>query len=184
MARDIGLDLLQHGDGGTDLTRRAIAALEAVVFHKGGLHRVEVARLAEAFNSLDAVSVMHDGQRQTGIHAASVDHDGAGAALPVIAALLGAGQVEMLAQEVEKARPVVDIELVKLVIDRQGKRAAVAHRMSWSLHRRPAGGLVAVVVTGDLSGRWLETGKPEEDAGRLKTDRVAGHQRLPVLHCR
>ena len=45
---------------------------------------------------------MADGEREAGIDAPAVDQDGAGAALAAVAALLGAGQVEALAQEVEQ----------------------------------------------------------------------------------
>jgi hypothetical protein len=45
---------------------------------------------------------MHDGERQAGIDAPAVDDDRAGAALAVVAALLGAGQVQVLAQRVEQ----------------------------------------------------------------------------------
>ena len=41
-------------------------------------------------------------KRQAGQHAPSVDQHGAGAALAVVAAFLGAGQAEMLAQRVEQ----------------------------------------------------------------------------------
>ena len=40
-------------------------------------------------------------QRQARQHAAALDQDGAGAALAVVAALLGAGKTDMLAQGVE-----------------------------------------------------------------------------------
>ena len=50
-------------------------------------------------------AVLHDGEREAGIDAPSVDQHRAGAALAVIAALLGAGEVEMIAQRVEQGRP-------------------------------------------------------------------------------
>ena len=42
------------------------------------------------------------GERQAGIDAAAIDEDGAGAALAAVAALLGSGQIEPLAQQVEQ----------------------------------------------------------------------------------
>ncbi len=50
-------------------------------------------------------AVLHDGERQAGVDAPAVDQHGAGAALAVIAALFGAGQVEMVAQSVKERRP-------------------------------------------------------------------------------
>jgi hypothetical protein len=47
------LDLVQHSNGGTYLTRRAITALIAVVFYKGGLHCVHLFRRAKATGNLD-----------------------------------------------------------------------------------------------------------------------------------
>ncbi len=48
------------------------------------------------------VAFVHHGERQAGIDPPPVDHHGAGAALAVVAALLGAGQVQVLAQGVEQ----------------------------------------------------------------------------------
>ncbi len=55
------------------------------------------------------------GERQTGEHALAVDMAGAGAALALVAALLGAGQRQMLTQRVpEQCDARLDIELVSL----------------------------------------------------------------------
>ena len=61
-----------------------------------------------------------DRQRQAGEDAPAVDEDGAGAALAVVAALLGAGQAEMLAQRVEQRRADVERQAVLLAVDPQG----------------------------------------------------------------
>ena len=50
-------------------------------------------------------AILHDCQRQAGIDAAVIDQHRAGAALPVIAALLGAGEIEMVAQRVQQRYP-------------------------------------------------------------------------------
>ena len=95
---------LQQRHAGHDLSRGAIAALVAVMLHERGLHRVQIAGLAEAFDRRDLVLFMHRGKRQAGVHAAAVDVDRARAALAMIAALLGAGQIRALAQGIEQRR--------------------------------------------------------------------------------
>ena len=72
-----------------------------------------------------------DRQHQAAVHPAAVDQHGAGTALAVVAALLGAGQTEMLAQGVEQRRPMVDVQDVPVPVDVQGERAAggMAERM-------------------------------------------------------
>ena len=64
-------------------------------------------------------AVLHDGERQARIDPPAVDQHRAGAALAVIAALLRAGQVEMVAQRVEQGRPRRDIELRLDAVDGQ-----------------------------------------------------------------
>jgi hypothetical protein len=46
----------------------------------------------KSFDSRDLRAIFHDGERQAGIDSPVIDQHGAGAALPVIAAFLGAGQ--------------------------------------------------------------------------------------------
>ena len=120
MARDAGLDLVQHRHGRADLPGRAVAALVAVVLHEGGLHRVQVLGRAQALDRGDAVALVHHGQRQAGIDPPPVDDDRAGAALAVIAALLGAGEMQMLAQRIEQRGPRVELELARLAVHVEG----------------------------------------------------------------
>src|SRR5690606_6386756 len=66
-------------------------------------------------------ALMHHRQREAGIDAAAIDQDGAGAALAVVAALLGAGKVEMIAKGVEKAGARIKIERAVLSVHGEGK---------------------------------------------------------------
>src|SRR6266513_4595515 len=50
-----GLMLGQYGDGRTNLAGRAIPALQSVMAHEGGLHRVEVATVCQAFDGRDLI---------------------------------------------------------------------------------------------------------------------------------
>ena len=55
------------------------------------------------------------GQREAGVDPPPVDQDRAGAALAAVAALLGSGQIEPLAQEIEKRHPrIVELDVPRL----------------------------------------------------------------------
>jgi hypothetical protein len=72
---------------------------------------MQCAVFCKAFDGGDFRAVLHDRQRQAGIDAAAVDQNRAGAALPMVAALFGAGQTEMVAQRIEQGGPRSDFEL-------------------------------------------------------------------------
>ena len=93
-----------------DLAGGAVAALEAVVLEEGLLQRVQLVAVGQALDGGDLGAVGGDREHQAGVDAAAVEQDGAGAALAVVAALLGAGQIEVLAQGVEQGGAVVDVE--------------------------------------------------------------------------
>ena len=105
VAGPAGLRFGEHADRRADLAGGAVAALEAVVLDERGLQRVQRAGRAQAFDRHDLVALVHDGERQARVDAPAVDQHRAGAALPVVAALLGAGQVQVLAQRVEQRCP-------------------------------------------------------------------------------
>ena len=68
-----------------------------------------------------------DREQQAAVGPAAVEQHGAGAALAVVAALLRAGQAEVLAQQVEQGRAGVDLERVLLAVDGQGDGDAFGH---------------------------------------------------------
>ena len=59
-------------------------------------------------------ALVHHRERQAGVDAAAVDDHRAGAALAVVAALLGAGEVQVLAQRVEQRRARVELQCMPL----------------------------------------------------------------------
>src|SRR5262249_3551857 len=73
-----------------------------VVFDERGLHGMQRLTARDAFDRHDLGAVVAQRQREAGIDPPSVDQDGAGAALAAIAALLGAGEMQALAQEIEQ----------------------------------------------------------------------------------
>ncbi len=87
------MTLANAGNGRHNLARRAIAALEGVVLEEGCLDRMQAAVCGrETFDGRDLSALGLRGERQAGKDALAIDMDGAGAALALIAALLGAGQ--------------------------------------------------------------------------------------------
>jgi hypothetical protein len=63
---------------------------------------------------------MHHGEGEAGVHAAAVDMDGAGSALAMVAALLCAGEIEVLAEAVEEGGAGVDLEAMVFPVDAEG----------------------------------------------------------------
>ena len=120
VAGDAVFDFLQDGDGGADLAGGAVAALEAVVLYKGGLHGVHVVRGAEALDGGDFMVLLHDGEGEAGDDAAAIYHDGAGTALALIAPFLAAGEVEVLAEGIKEVGAGIDLEVAGLAIDGEG----------------------------------------------------------------
>ena len=59
----------------------------------------------EPFDGSDLGAILHHGERQAGIDAPPVYQHRARAALTVVAALLGAGKVEMIPQQVQQSDP-------------------------------------------------------------------------------
>src|SRR5258708_39229254 len=62
MARNAGLDLIEHRHGGADLPGCAIAALVAVMLYERRLHRMQVIGRAESPDGGDAVALVHDSE--------------------------------------------------------------------------------------------------------------------------
>ena len=75
----------------------------------------------DALDRQDIGAVGAHRQREAGIDPPAVDQHGAGAALAAVAALLGSGQVQALAQQVEQrdAR-VVKLDVAPLAVDGEG----------------------------------------------------------------
>jgi len=100
MAGPTCLGLLEHRDGGDNLTGCAVAALKGVMLDERLLHRVQDAAYRQALGRDDFCSVMRHGQREAAVDALAVEQDGAGAALAMVAALLRAVDTETFPQGV------------------------------------------------------------------------------------
>ena len=85
---------------------------------EGGLNGVQDFALGQPFDRGDLRAVQADGKRQTGIDAPAVDQHRAGAALAAVAALLGSGEIEPLAQQVEQGDArILKVEFVLATVD-------------------------------------------------------------------
>src|SRR5690606_24103537 len=96
MARQARLDLVKHGNGGTYLPGRTVAALVPVVPHERFLHGMHRVRRAQPLDGSDLVAVMHDGQGQTAVDPPPRNDHRARTTLAVIAAFLAARQLNVL----------------------------------------------------------------------------------------
>ena len=100
LGRGVGVVLEVRGDR-RDEPRCAEAALEAVALGERLLHRAEVLGVvADPLDGGDLVRLGRDGEHQARPHRLAVDEDGARAADAVLAADVGAGEAEVVAQEV------------------------------------------------------------------------------------
>ena len=88
--------------------RRAEAALQGVMLVERLLQRVQLPMRAEALDRLDAAAVGLHREHQAGAHAVAVDQHRAGAAHAVLAADMGAGQPERVAQEIGEQQARLD----------------------------------------------------------------------------
>jgi hypothetical protein len=81
------------------------------VLHERGLHGVEVLRRAQPLDGRDAVALVHDRESQAGGYPSPIDDHRARAASALITALLGAGQMQVLAQCVEQGGSRIELKL-------------------------------------------------------------------------
>src|SRR5438132_13888843 len=114
-AGNAALRFLEEGDARQDLAGRAVSALERVALEERRLDGTQ-ARFREPLDAHDTCSLEGRGEGEAGIDAPAVDEDRAGAALAAIAALLGSGQVQSLAQRVEQRRAGIELELLRLAV--------------------------------------------------------------------
>ena len=99
------LALGDQADRGTDLAGRAVAALESAVNDEGLLQGMQGASPRQAFDGGDLRAILHHRECQAGIDPPSADKDCAGAALAVVTALLGPGEIEVQAQGIDQSGP-------------------------------------------------------------------------------
>src|SRR4029078_11574089 len=92
-----------------DHARSAVAALQAVIVAEGRLHRVQFVALCNALDGGDAGAGGLADHDRAGFYRPAVDVDDAGAALAGVAADMRAGQVQVVAQEMDEEGSVLDL---------------------------------------------------------------------------
>ena len=108
---------IQHGDRGTDLAGRAVAALKAIVLDESSLHGMQIISFGESLDGGDLVAIVHDSKTEAGVHSRAVNENGTSATLAMIAALLGSGQAEPLAEKVKNGSSRIDLQVMFLAVD-------------------------------------------------------------------
>ena len=88
------------------------------------LQRVQLAVLCEPLNSFDLRPVGLDRKHHAALHEDAVHENGARAAVPGIAADVAAGQIDVVADEMDEQSPRIDFPLVGLAVDLDTDRFA------------------------------------------------------------
>src|SRR5687767_6886198 len=110
MARLAVFGLVKQRYGGAYLSGCTVAALESIVFDKGGLHRMKFIADGKPLDRGDAFPVAGSRQSQTRQHPPPVDDHRAGTALSLIAPLLCTGQSEGFAEGVKQDRAGINLD--------------------------------------------------------------------------
>src|SRR5262249_11095320 len=105
-----------------DHPRRADSALRAAVLDERALDRAHVAGRFDAFDRRDRRAVDLHGRDEAAVGEHPVDEDGARAALPFAAAFFGAGELAVLAKDVEEARHRARLDPLAFTIEEKRDR--------------------------------------------------------------
>jgi hypothetical protein len=84
------------------------------VFNESFLHRMKLFPVGEPFDRRNFFPLLHHRKGKTRIDTFSVDNHRAGAALPVVAPFLAAGQVKLIAQQIQQSCARVDVGIAPL----------------------------------------------------------------------
>src|SRR5262249_19675703 len=109
LLRRVGV-LLQQGGAREHHPWRAEAALEAVLLVEALLNRVQLGTVREALDRLHLAAVDLDGEVRARLGRSPVDEHRARAAVARVAADMGAGEAELLPQQVDEQQPRLDLE--------------------------------------------------------------------------
>src|SRR5881396_1892014 len=123
----------ERGDG-HDHSGLAIAALRDLVVEPGLLHLVQHAAVGEAFDRGDLLPLGGGDGHDAGAHRRAVDVHGARPALGDAAAVLRAGEADLLADCPQQGRVRVHRDVVRFSVDRQsGHRCPSRLAVLWNI---------------------------------------------------
>src|SRR5262249_29710740 len=129
--------LRQQRDRRHDLARRAEAALKPIVANERFLHGVQAAVTRQTLDRRHLAAVALRRPRQARQHALAVGQDRAGPAPPLVAPLLGAGQLEPIPQRVQQRHAAVKPQPPRAAVNAQREvdlRRSAARRLRHGTH--------------------------------------------------
>ena len=171
---------LQERDAGDDHPGRAVAALEGLGLEKRVLHRMEPAVLGEAFDRHDLLARRLGDRRLAGGRRLAVEQDHAGAALPLAAAVLRAGQVQAVAEDPEEHFLGRGGDPVRLTVDVQVQDGIRGDSMP---RGRATRALDDYVITDISSGRPMREKPLAWLSGEIKTPPFSSEARVEAGSC-
>jgi hypothetical protein len=131
-------DRLEQGVGGHQHPRRADAALGPTVPYEGLLHRAQLATSRESFDRGDLPTADLTERHETGADRLAVQAHRARTAVAGVAADLGAGQPEVVAEDIAQPahRVALDRDLEAVDAERRHGRRDVGHASTPATARR------------------------------------------------
>ena len=117
----------QEGDQRHQKAGGAVAALDGVGFPEGFLQGMQVVRRAQPFDGHNLVAVGLHGEHQAGTDRLAVEQDGTGPAHAMLAADVGAGQSQIVAQKVAQQQPWLHGPLIFRAVDGDCDRLQIIH---------------------------------------------------------
>src|ERR1700722_8218182 len=90
----------------------------------------------------DTMTVGLDGKHQAGTDGRAVEENGAGAADPMFAANMGAGEFQMFAQEIRQIEPWLHMRLISYAVDVNADGDALRHVLAFRPVEWPAAACV------------------------------------------
>src|SRR5712692_1884391 len=148
--------------GGHEDSRSAVAALRGAEVGERGLQRVQLGAARHAFDGLNRAALAFEREQQAGELRLAVDQHRAGAAFAELAAVLGAGEAEVLAQQLEQRLVRRERDFVAFAVDRQAE-LRMAHCLGpkqivgATLLQSPGGGKGRAALTFPFPQRRIST---------------------------
>src|SRR5262249_31047240 len=111
------LGALEQGAACHQHPRRAVAALQSVLFGEAFLHRVQLAGLFEPFDGSDLAAIGLHCEHGTGLDRLTVQNDGARTAVRGVTADVGSRQPKHLADQMYEQQARLDLGFTRAAVD-------------------------------------------------------------------
>ena len=186
-------DAAQQVVGGHDLARDAEAALHAALVEEGLLQPAQDPPGARPSTVVTSPPSASTASTRHGVHDPTIEPHGAGAALADQAAFLGAGQLEVVAQDVEERVVRRHLEAAGTTVDGDRDGQSAVHVAGPSARRAMAVSRARPARTRSMAERYsglarIEVaegrGRREETLQQLPRDRRQAQRGPPAPRCR